>query len=62
MTSQPSYQTIKIHILPTVSQKKSNQLMKFGQLINYKKVKYFFSKNHAENEVGFCFLKIFCMK
>ena len=62
MTSQPSYQTIKIHILPTISQKKRNQLMKFGQLINYKKEKYLFFKNHAVNEVGFCFLKKFYMK
>ena len=25
--------------------------MKFGQLIDYKKKKYFFFKNHAENEL-----------
>ena len=33
MTSQPGYQTIVIHILPNISRGKSNQTMKFGQLI-----------------------------
>ena len=37
MTSQPGLQTIAIHILPNISQSKSNQAMKFGQLIEYKK-------------------------
>ena len=31
--SQPSYQTIVIHILPNISRSKGNQTMKFGQLI-----------------------------
>ena len=35
MTSQPGSQTIAIHILPNTSRSKSNQLMKFGQLIEY---------------------------
>ena len=35
MTSQPGYQTIAIHILPNISRSKSNQAMKFGQLIEY---------------------------
>ena len=35
MTSQPSLQTITIHILPNISQSKGNQTMKFGQLIEY---------------------------
>ena len=33
MTSQSGYQTIVIHILPNISRSKSNQTMKFGQLI-----------------------------
>ena len=35
MMSQPGQQTIVIHILPNISQNKSNQTMKFGQLIEY---------------------------
>ena len=35
MTSQPGLQTIAIHILPNISQSKGNQIMKFGQLIEY---------------------------
>ena len=35
---------------PYISQSKGNQTMKFGQLIEYKKIIFFF-KNHAENEV-----------
>ena len=33
MTSQPGLQTIAMHILPTISQNKGNQTMKFGELI-----------------------------
>ena len=33
MMSQPSYQTIVIHILPNISRSKGNQTMKFGQLV-----------------------------
>ena len=36
MTSQPGYQTVAIHILSNISRSKSNQAMKFGQLIRYK--------------------------
>ena len=35
MTSQSGLQTIAIHILPNLSQSKGNQIMKFGQLIEY---------------------------
>ena len=34
MTSQPGKQTIAIHILPSISKSKINQIMKFGQLIH----------------------------
>ena len=35
MTSQPGYQTIAMHILPSISRSKGNETMKFGQLIEY---------------------------
>ena len=37
MTSQPGSQTIAIYILPDISQSQGNQIMKFGQLIEYDK-------------------------
>ena len=43
--------TITIHILPNIPQSKSNQAMKFNQLIKYNKA-YIFCKNQADNEVG----------
>ena len=43
LTSQPGKQTIAIYILPNISQSKSNQMMKFGHLIEYN------MKNHAQN-------------
>ena len=44
MTSQPGLQTIAIHILPNISQSKGNQIMKFGQLIEYNKRNIFLQK------------------
>ena len=41
MTSQPGSQTLTIHILPTISRGKGNQIIKFGQLIEYNKSIYF---------------------
>ena len=35
MTSQPGQQTIAIHILHNISRSNDNQIMKFGQLIEY---------------------------
>ena len=35
MTSQLGLQTIAIHILPNISRIKGNQVMRFGQLIEY---------------------------
>ena len=32
---QPGFQTIEIHTLPNIPQRKDNQTMKFGQLIEY---------------------------
>ena len=44
MTPQPGSQTIAIHILPDNSQRKGNQTMKFGQLIEYNKRSIFLQK------------------
>ena len=45
MTSQPGKQTIVIHILPNISRSRSNQRMKFGQLIEYYMRKIFLEKS-----------------
>ena len=37
MISQPGLHTIELHILPSISQSKGNQWMKFDQLIKYNK-------------------------
>ena len=50
MTSQPGQQTTGIHILPKISRSKSNQAIKFDQLIEYNKGNNF--KDYAENEAG----------
>ena len=44
MTSQSGLQAITIHILPNVSQSRGNQMMKFGQLIEYNKRDIFLKK------------------
>ena len=44
MTSQPALQTIAIHQLSNISQSKSNQTMKFGQLIECNKRNIFLQK------------------
>ena len=48
MTSQTGKQIIKAHILSNISRSKSNQTIKFGQLIECN-MKTFFSKNHTQN-------------
>ena len=45
MTSQPGKQTIAIHILPSISRRKGNQAMKFGQLIEYNMRNIFVKKS-----------------
>ena len=42
--SQPGLQTIAIHILPSISQSKGKQTMKFGQLLEYNKRNIFLQK------------------
>ena len=44
MTSQPGLETTAIHLLPNISQSKSNQTMKFGQLIEHIKKNNFMQK------------------
>ena len=51
MTSQPSWQTIVIHILPNISRCKGKQTMKVGQLIEYTWVTSFL-KSHMQNVLG----------
>ena len=48
MMSQPSYQTIVIHILPNISRSKGNQTMKFGQLIECNMRNIFLEKSYAK--------------
>ena len=50
MTSQPGQQIITIHILPNISRDKSNQTIKFGQLIEYNMGNVFLKK-HTQNAV-----------
>ena len=44
MTSKPDLQAITIHILPNISQIKSNSTMEIGQLIEYNKRNIFLQK------------------
>ena len=48
--SQPRKQIIGIHILPNISASKGNQLMKFGQLIEYN-MRNIFLENQTQNLV-----------
>ena len=48
MTSQPRKQTIAIHILPNITRSKGNQIMKFGQLIEYNMRKIFLETSYTK--------------
>ena len=48
MTSQRGRQTIAIHILLNISRSKSNQAMKFGQLIEYNMRNIFIEKSYTK--------------
>ena len=54
MMSQPGKQTISIHILTNISKSKSNQAMKFGQLIEYN-MKTIFPEKHTQNALEILF-------
>ena len=61
MASEPGLQRTVIHILPNISQSKSNQTMKFGQLIEYNKENIFLQKIYRkwDKQTGFRSLFIF---
>ena len=48
MISQPDHQTIAIHILLNILGSKGNQTMKFGQVIEYIKVKIFLKMSQED--------------
>ena len=50
MTLQTGKKKFVIHILPIISRRKSNQTMKFGQLIECN-MRNIFLENHAQNVV-----------
>ena len=41
-------QTTAVHILPNFSRRKGNQIMKFGQLIEYNIRKFFLEKSYTK--------------
>ena len=50
MTSQTEKQISTIRLLPNIPRIKGNQIMKFGQLIEYYNIKILFFKYHTKNE------------
>ena len=48
MLSQPSKQTIAIHIMTNISRSKGNQAMKLGQLIEYNLRNILLEKSHTK--------------
>ena len=48
MTSQPRKHAIAIQILPKISKSKDNQVIKFGQLIEYN-IRNIFLTNYTQN-------------
>ena len=48
MTSQAGEQTVAMHILPNISRSKSNQTMKFDQLIDYNMRNIFAEKSYTK--------------
>ena len=48
MTSQSGQHTIVIHILPNIPRSKSNQTIKFGQLIEYNMRNIFIEKSYTK--------------
>ena len=49
--SQKGKQIIAIHMLPNISRSKDNQVIKFGQLVEYN-MKNIFFLNHTQNVIG----------
>ena len=48
MASKPGKQTMAIHILSNISRSKSNQTMKFGELLEHN-MRNIFLINHTQN-------------
>ena len=48
MTSQPDEETFAIHTLPNISRSKGNQVMKFGQSIEYNMRNIFVEKSYLK--------------
>ena len=48
-----------MNIMPILLRSKGNKTMKIDQLIEYKKRKVFFFKNHAKDEAGRLFPELF---
>ena len=48
MASQAGQQIITTHILPNISRSKSNQKMKFGQLIEYNTKNIYLQKSYTK--------------
>ena len=48
MTSQPGKQTSTMHILPNISRSKVNQILEFGQLIEYYMRNIFLEKSYTK--------------
>ena len=48
MTSQPEKETMSIHMLPNISRSKCNQIMEFGQLIEYNMKNIFPEKSYTK--------------
>ena len=47
-TSKHVKQTVAMYIVPNVSRSKWNQVMKFGQLIEFKIINIFFEKSYTK--------------
>ena len=67
VSSQPGLQTIWLHIFTNISRSKSNQELKFGQLIEYN-MQNIFPENQNQNwtylwiiSLKFCTVPLYCM-
>ena len=49
MTSEPGWQTIAIHILNNISRSKGNEVMTFGQSMEFCMNKIFLEKSHTKS-------------
>ena len=59
VTSQSEIQIITIYVMTNISRSKGNEVMEFGQLIEYNVKNNFLQKFYTENEVGRLIPEIF---